>query len=81
MSDINLTTPISPVKMLVGEVAHQLLASIALGLLQYLSSSFSLLPDILKLERLEYSTANVLSTNPEYKLQLEQPRKLAKKFL
>jgi hypothetical protein len=71
----------SPVKMLVGEVAHQLLASIALGLLQYLSSSFSLLPDILKLERLEYSTANVLSTNPEYKLQLEQPGKLAKKFL
>jgi hypothetical protein len=67
--------------MLVGEVAHQLLALIALGLLQYLSSSFSLLPDILKLERLEYSTANVLSTNPEYKLQLGPPGKLAKKFL
>jgi hypothetical protein len=50
--------------MLVGEVAHQLLASIAMGLLQYLSSSFSLVPDILKLERLEYATANVLSTIP-----------------
>ena len=70
-SDVNLTTPLSPVRMLVGEVAHQLLASIALGLLQYLSSSFSLVPEILKLDRLEFATANVLSTNPEYKRQLE----------